>query len=267
MIQFPDPAPFDPAPWPPSARDLPEPPAPPQPLIAKLRRFVRLEECDLDALRNLAAYPKNYRSGHILIHENAVPDHVYLLVRGMACRYKLLPSGQRQILGYLIPGDLCDIHFATLGRPDHSVSLLADSAAVKIPTRRIVDLLADHPQIERALSLAAILDIAILREWLLNVGQRNALQKLSHFFCEMKVRLEAIGEVSFDGSFEMPVNQSTLADTTGLTPVHVNRTLQRLRSDGLIKLCHRRLSILDPDRLAAIAEFDAHYLQIRQCQR
>jgi len=237
------------------------------PLVKKLEHFARLEAADRQALDALLAVPKALRAGQILIHENSVLDHVYLIVQGMACRYKLLPSGERQILGYLIPGDLCDIHFITLNKPDHSVALLSDSHVVKIPAQKISALLASHPRIERALSVAALLDIAILREWLLNVGQRNALQKLSHFFCEMSLRLERIGQVAEDGSFELPVNQMALADTTGLTPVHINRTLQRLRNDALIRLCQRRLSIVDPERLAAIAGFDDNYLQVRQCTR
>ena len=196
-----------------------------------------------------------------------MPDHVYLIVRGMACRYKLLSNGQRQVLGYLIPGDLCDVNFLRLSKSDHSVALLSDALVVKIPMRQMVDLLTCYPRIERALALAALLDIAILREWLLNVGQRNALQKLSHFFCEMMVRLSAIDQTHGDGSFDLPVNQATLADTTGLTPVHINRTLQRLRSDGLITLSKRRLTILQFDRLAAIAGFDDNYLRCKPCMR
>ena len=241
-------------------------PEPVNPLIAKLRRFVLLDASDVEAIDAIAAPVKLYPAGKTLFHEGRTPDHAYLFVEGMACRYKLLPSGQRQILGFLIPGDVCDVHFLTLNPPDHSVALLSDSQLVKIPTRRIQDFLVERPRIDRGLAMAALLDIAILREWLLNVGQRNALEKLAHFFCEMQIRLKAVGQVDDDGSFELPVNQSTLADTTGLTPVHVNRTLQRMRSDGLIRLSHRRLMILDFERLAARAGFDGDYLRIRQCQ-
>ena len=237
------------------------------PLVKKLQQFVRLNESDIQALDAAVASPKLMCAGQVLVHENSVLDQVYLIVQGMGCRYKLLPSGERQILGYLIPGDLCDIHFITLNKPDHSVALVSDSQIVKIPTQRFSALIASNPRIERALSLAALHDIAILREWLLNVGRRNALQKLSHFFCEMKLRLARIGQLAEDGSFELPINQMALADTTGLTPVHINRTLQRLRSDGLIQLCQRRLFIVDTNRLAAIAGFDDSYLQINQCMR
>lgn len=239
----------------------------PNPIALKLARFSVLEDRDVHALDALLAFPKSLRAGQILVHENSIAEHVYLIVRGMACRYKLLPGGERQILGYLIPGDLCDVHFVTLNKSDHSVVLLGDSEVVKLATSKIKTTLAEHPRIERALSLAALHDIAILREWLVNVGQRDALQKVGHFFCEMAYRLARVGQVADDGSFELPINQMALADTTGLTPVHINRTLQRLRNDGLIRLCQRRLSIVDSDRLATIAGFDDNYLRVRQCTR
>ena len=239
----------------------------PNPIARKLAQFARLDDSDVRALDALLQFPRSLRAGQILVHENSLVDHVYLMIRGMACRYKLLPGGERQILGYLIPGDVCDVHFVTLNKSDHSVVLLGDCEVVKIPTLKIKTLLADHPRIERALSLAALHDIAILREWLVNVGQRDALQRVSHFFCEMTHRLARIGQIADDGSFDLPINQMALADTTGLTPVHINRTLQRLRNDGLILLCQRRLSIVDAHRLATIAGFDDNYLQVRQCTR
>ncbi|MGI8931853.1 MAG: Crp/Fnr family transcriptional regulator [Sphingomicrobium sp.] len=236
---------------------------PPSALVIKISNFLRPRTDEVEALDLISRNPKPHRAEQILVHEGSHPDHVNLIVEGFACRYKLLPGGRRQILGYLIPGDLCNLEFALFNKPDHSVALLCDSRVVRIPTHRLVELLDRHPRIHRALSLAALIDNAILREWLLNIGQRDALQKLSHFFCEMEVRLGAIGRVDGNGSFELPVNQSALADTTGLSSVHVNRTLQRLRSHELIDLSHRRLTILDRDRLRAVAGFDETYLTVQ----
>ena len=235
----------------------------PNSLVTRLSAFVRLNGEERDALAMLSSNAKPFRADQILVHEGSSSNSVYLILSGLACRYKMLAGGRRQILGYLIPGDLCDIHFVIANRPDHSVALVGDSSVARIPTWRIAELIARYPNIGRALTLAALIDAVILREWLLSVGQRDALQRLSHFFCEMAVRLEAIGGTNADGSFELPVNQITLADTLGLTPVHINRTLQRLRNDGLIRLCHRRLAILDRDRLAMIAGFDDSYLRVR----
>lgn len=232
------------------------------PLVRKLQTFVRLELDEIAALEALSRSPKPYRADQIIIHEGAAVDYVCLIIQGLACRYKMLAGGRRQIMGYLIPGDLCDVHFVVFNIPDHSVALIGESMVVKIPTHKIMELILRYPKIERALSLAGLIDCAILREWLLNIGQRDAMQKLSHFFCEMAVRLKAVGRIHDDGSFELPVNQMTLADTIGLTPVHINRTLQRLRTAGLIRLCQRRLTILDPARLATVAGFEGDYLRI-----
>lgn len=237
----------------------------PCPLVRKLGDFVLLNEDEIAAIAELSSAPIPYRSGQILVHEGDAADYIYMLTQGMGCRYKLLPSGERQILGYIIPTDLCGIRLGALRRSDHSVALLSDSLLVKVPMWRMLDLLRRFPKVERALALSALLDVAILREWLLNIGQRNAYQKLCHFFCEMSVRLHSVGQVHDDGSFDMPINQSALADTTGLTCVHVNRTLQRLRHEGLIALRHRRLTILDFDRLATNAGFDDDYLRSEAC--
>ncbi len=232
-------------------------------MVTKLLAFGPLGADEVEALELLSRNPKPMQAEQILIHEGSPSDSVYLVVSGLACRYKMLAGGRRQILGYLIPGDLCDIHFAIANRPDYSVVLTGGSSVARIPTWKISELMQRYPAVNRALSLASLVDAVILREWLLSVGQRDALQKLCHLFCEMAMRLEAIGGMNDDGSFELPVNQVTLADTLGLTSVHINRTLQRLRNEGLIRLCHRRLAILDRERLATIAGFDGAYLQMR----
>lgn len=239
----------DPAPWPTNS------------LVRKLETLARLGSDEIDALVALSRFPKLVRSEQILVHEGASIDHVCLVVEGLACRYKMLAGGRRQIMGYLIPGELCDIQFLVCNTADYSVAAVGDAQVVKIPVHKLADVIARYPKIARVLSMSALIDCSILREWLLNIGQRDAVEKLSHFFCEMEFRMNAVGRVDHDGSFELPVNQAALADTIGLTPVHVNRTLQRLRTAGLILLSHRRLSILDQERLAAIAGFDAHYLR------
>lgn len=238
------------------------PPTKSSALVRKLSVFGQLASEEIDALESLSRNARPMRSEQILVHEGSPTNSIYLIVGGLACRYKMLAAGRRQILGYLIPGDLCDTHFAIANKPDHSVALVGNATVARIPIASIMALMGRFPRIGRALSLASLIDSVILREWLLSVGQRDAMQKLCHFFCEMAVRLEAVGRIDDDGSFELPVNQVTLADTLGLTPVHINRTLQRLRTEGLIRLCHRRLAILDRERLADIAGFDGAYLKL-----
>lgn len=232
-------------------------------IVTRLRSFVRLGVDEVDALERLAGQSRIFQSEKILIHEGTTINSVCLIVKGLAYRYKMLAGGRRQILGYLIPGDVCDIQFAISNRPDYSVALIGSTSITRISTSSLDQLITQYPKIGRALSLAAIMDSAILREWLLGVGQRDALQKLSHFFCEMSVRMDSVGGVSDEGSFDLPVNQATLADSLGMTTTHVNRTLQRLRHDGLIELRNRKLSILDSEGLATLAGFDGTYLRMK----
>ncbi len=230
------------------------------PLVTKLGRFVSLGSTEIAAIDRICGDQKAIAPDQVIIAEGSCPDHLSLIVDGFAYRYKFLPGGRRQILGYLVPGDLCDVRFSVFDRLDHNIASLSDSQVANIPVKTLLDLFAAHPAIERAMWLAALVDRTILQEWLLNIGQRDAYQKLSHFFCEMSVRLKASGCSDSDGSIELPLDQTALADTTGLTLVHINRTLQRMRCEGLIALRRRRLTISDPDRLAAIAGFNDDYL-------
>jgi CRP-like cAMP-binding protein len=230
------------------------------PLVAKLGRFVRLSTAEIAAIDGICGDQSEIAAEQVIIAEGSCPDHLSLIVDGFAYRYKFLPGGRRQILGYLVPGDLCDVRCSVFDRLDYSIASLGESQVMRIPVEKLLELFAAHPAVERALWLAALVDRTILQEWLLNIGQRDAYQKLSHFFCEMSARLKASGWSNSDGSLELPLDQTALADTTGLTLVHINRTLQRMRCEGLIALRRRRLTITDFERLAAITGFDDHYL-------
>jgi len=230
------------------------------PLIEKLGRFVPLAEPEREALKQLSRNARTYPRGSDLISEGDKPDSVFLLLEGWAYRYKHLANGSRQIMAYLIPGDLCDIRIFLFEEMDHSIGLLSDAKVVKIPAVEMLELMDRFPRIERALMWATLVDEATLREWLLNVGQRDALQRLSHLFCELCVRLSVVHLVDDDETFAMPLTQAELADTTGMTTVHVNRSLQRLRRDGLIVSKDGYLTILDFNRLAELSGFNDVYL-------
>lgn len=233
-----------------------------QPLIDKLDRYVPLTIEERDALRHLARNTRMHKRGTDLIREGEKPVSVFLLLEGWAFRYKHLEDGSRQIMAYLIPGDLCDIRIFLFEEMDHSIGLLSDAKVVKIPAIEMLDLLDRFPRIERGLLWATLVDEATLREWLLNVGQRDALRRISHLFCELCVRLRVVNLVDQNDTFVMPLTQNQLADTTGMTTVHVNRSLQRLRKDGLIATNERMLTILDFERLAKLAGFNDVYLHI-----
>lgn len=230
------------------------------PMIRKLGRFVPLTEGERAALEHLCRKPSQLREGADLIQEGDKPEAVFLVLKGWAYRYKHLADGSRQIMAYLVPGDLCDIQIFLFEKMDHSIGVLSNAEVVKIRAVEMLELMDRYPRIERAMMWATLVDEATLREWLLNVGQRSALQRVAHLFCELHVRLSVVGLVDDDCSFDLPLTQSDLADTTGITTVHANRTLQRLRKDQLISTNKGRLTILNFDKLAEVAGFDQVYL-------
>lgn len=231
------------------------------PLVRKLGMFAELEPADMATLERLTVNPRSYRAGQDLIREGDRPDFVFLLIEGWAYRYKILPSGRRQILAYLLPGDFCDIHIYVLKHMDHSIALLNDAKVVPVPATDMLALMDEHPQIERALWWATLVDEAILREWLTSLGQRDAFPRIAHILVELWLRMRAIG-LAEDDRFSLPLTQTDLGDALGLTPVHVNRTLQRLRAEGLITLERKQLTLHDPKRLMAISEFEPNYLHL-----
>ena len=231
------------------------------PLVAKLRHFAPLSAEDAAVLDGLCVDVRSYRNKRDLIKEGDRPASVFLLLEGWACRYKVLPDGKRQIMAYLVPGDLCDVHMFILKQMDHSIGLLSDAKVANIPKDKILQLFDAHPNLARALWWSTLTDEAVLREWLVNMGQRDAYDRVAHLLAELWLRLRMVGEIS-DGSFELPLTQTDLGDTLGLTSVHVNRTLQRLRQDGLIVLSRGRLHIPDVPKLMAVTRFEPNYLHI-----
>lgn len=229
----------------------------------KLSRFVDFSDEDVAVLERLSANPEPRQRGNDLVRQGERTGVVNLLLRGWAYRYKVLKDGQRQIVGYLLPGDICDLHVALLDEIEHSVGLLTDAQVVQIPADEIHAAMERNRRIERALWCSTLVDEAILREWLTNIGQRDAFSRIGHHFCELWHRMRAIGLVS-DHEFDMPITQEVLGDTLGLTSVHVNRTLKRLREEGLLSIHSKRLRVLNPEELTKLTGFDPSYLHLRK---
>ncbi len=200
-----------------------------------------------------------------LAREGDVPDHVHLILDGYACRYKVLPDGQRQIMAYFVPGDFCDLNVFILDQMDHSIGTISACQVVDIPRSAIEEVTADRPRTTRAFLWCALVDEAILREWLVNMGGREANQRIAHLLCELLLRLDAVGRVT-DNSYAFPFTQTDIADTMGLSNVHVNRVLQELRGQGMIELKQRVLKILDVSRLKAYCKFTPNYLHLKNAR-
>jgi CRP-like cAMP-binding protein len=163
-------------------------------------------------------------------------------------------------MAYLLPGDFCDLYVFILKAMDHGIATLSRCKVVAIPRHRTLEL-TERPAIARAFWWAALVDEATLREWLVNIGRRSAEHRVAHLLCELLLRLRVVGLANGD-RFELPLTQGALADTMGLSEVHMNRVLQSLRSAGLITLGNRTLVILDVERLMALSDFNPNYLHL-----
>ena len=195
-----------------------------------------------------------------IIQEGDIPDDVHLVLSGFACRYKTLLNGNRQIVAYLLPGDFCDFAGFILNAKDHTIATLSACKIVGIPRTAILEM-TRRPDIGQALWWASLVDESILREWLLSLGQRDAERRIAPLFCELHLRLQSVGLVDDDG-FDLPITQGEIAQSVGLSTVHVNRCVQSLRAHGLIRLKGGRLALMDVARLRAMSEFNPNYLHL-----
>jgi CRP-like cAMP-binding protein len=231
-------------------------------LHSKLDVYTKLSQEDRGRIELLSR--RNVRevaARRDLIREGDNPRSIFLLLSGWACRYKALPDGRRQIVALFLPGDLCDMHIYILKEMDHSVGAITPLKAAEIGRDDFEQLLQEHPRITQALYWDELVKIAIQREWTVNLGQRSAYERIAHLLCECFLRLRTVG-LTQDHSCQFPMTQVDLADATGLTAVHVNRTLQELRKDGLIELHSKTLIIPNLRSLKAAALFNDNYLHL-----
>ena len=229
-------------------------------LTRKAELFGQLSEQDRRLLDEIIASPRDVAAHTDIAHEGESPTVVRLILEGFACRYKLLPDGSRQIMAYLVPGDLCDVQVFILRKMDHSIATLARSQVVDIPRGRILEL-TERPAIARALWWMTLVDAATLREWLVNLGQRAAEERIAHLFCELHLRLQSVG-LANGGQFSLPLTQTELGDTMGVSTVHANRALKELRGEGLISFKAGKVVIHDLDRLKQMSGFNPNYLHL-----
>jgi CRP-like cAMP-binding protein len=231
--------------------------------LLKLRARDNISADEEREIRSLVSHTIRVRSDQSFIRHGQELKESMLLLDGWMGRAKDLPSGQRQIAELHVAGDFVDLHGFTLKRLDHDVITLSDCTVAVVPHERLKAMTEEFPHLTRLYWFMTNLDAAIHREWTLSLGRRTAISRMAHLFCEMLVKLEIVG-LTAGNSYDFPMTQIELSEALGLTPVHVNRTLQELRRMGVLETENRRLNILDLEGLKGVAEFDPAYLYLEK---
>lgn len=218
-----------------------------------------LSQADVRALEGLPWMRGSYARDAYMIREGEPTSVCTLLVSGFAFRQKLVSDGARQIISIHIPGEFIDLQNGLLDYADHNVQSLGPSTVAMIGKEPFLALIGSNSAIRRAVWLDTLIDSSVFREWVVNVGRRDARTRIAHLLCELISRLRN-ANISCGPIYDFPLTQEQLADATGLTAVHTNRTLQALRGDGLISLSANRLTVLDWEKLAQVGDFNERYL-------
>jgi CRP-like cAMP-binding protein len=206
---------------------------------------------------------KSFYRHEYVVREGDRATHSCLMLSGYSIRHKIVVDGARQIVAIHMTGDIVDLQNCILGIADHSVRMLTDGEVAMIPREDVKQLAKDRPNVGMAMWHDTLVDGSIFREWIANVGRRDAYTRLAHLLCEFALRLKVAG-LSDYSNYELPMTQEELADSVGLTSVHVNRTLKALEHDGLIdRPTARSVIIRDWKKLAVAGDFDATYLHLK----
>lgn len=233
-----------------------------QPLTKRLLTNTELTEAEIAVVEGLPIVVKDLPRNHDIIREGAHPTQSCALLQGWLFRYRIIADGGRQIMSFHVPGEIPDLHSLHIGIMDHSLATMTPCKVGFIAHRDLCALTETHPRIAMALWRDTLIDAGIFREWMVGIGRRLAFGRMAHLFCEMYMRLSVIG-LARDHKMVWPVTQTDFADATGVTAVHVNRTLREMRRRGLVSLNETSLTIHDWDALVAEAHFDATYLHLR----
>lgn len=235
-----------------------------EPLVQKLAYRARLDAEDRAAILQLPFTLKTLERNHFIVREGDRPTHSCLMLSGYSVRTKIVGTGHRQILSIHIKGEMVDLQNSMLDVADHSVQMLTSGRIAMIPRQEVVRIAAERPNVGYAMWIDTLVDGSIFREWITNIGRRDARTRIAHVLCEFALRLK-VANLENGGDYELPMTQEQLGDATGLTSVHVNRTIKALEAQGLIERANpRSIHIGDWRKLAEVGDFDSNYLHLRK---
>ncbi len=234
------------------------------PLLRRIESIATFALSDEEqaAVVGLPLLIQDLRADQDVVREGDRPSRSFVVLEGFASTYKMSHEGKRQIMAFHVAGDVPDLQSLHLKTLDISIGTISPCKVGFITHEALREMFRLQPRLAQAFWRATLIDGAIFREWLLNVGQRDAYGRMAHLVCELVTRLKVMGLVE-DGSCELPITQSEMGDALGITTVHVNRTLQQLRANGLITWTATKLTVPDWDGLCEAAGFDPLYLHLQ----
>jgi len=227
--------------------------------VKRLVSHSSLTDVECEAILSLKGQRKQVAAHVDFVRLGEQVIHACLVVDGLIGRFGQTRNGIRQITCLYIPGDMADLPSVVAPRSGWALGALADTTILQIQHSDLRSLAANHPRVAEAFWRDCVVDSSIFSEWVVNVGRRNALSRLAHVFCEMAVRCEEAG-IGDRTTFPLPITQADLGDATGLTAVHVNRTLKNLRTGGIVELRSGIVTIHDWKKLVLVADFDGAFL-------
>ena len=229
-----------------------------------LRKFESRMAMGADDRAQIAALPFKVRTidaSTYMLREGQRPTRCAFILEGLAYRQKLTPNGEREIVSILMPGEFVDLQNLFLDESDHNIQALTDCTILMIPIDELTAVAMKHPAIGKALWRETLVEAAVLREWVANIGRRDARARTAHMLCEVAVRREHAGLGSRE-PFDLPMTQEQLGDALGLTAVHVNRTLKTLEAEGLITRNKRSVTVANWRGLRSVGDFTSNYLHL-----
>lgn len=232
-------------------------------LLLKLALRDIVSEEEEQALRDAILKVEEHEARQTVVKADLAIKKSNLLIAGLACRYKDMRDGRRQILELHVPGDFVDLHSFPLKRLDHNILALTPCTIGIVPHERLERITERMPHLSRLLWFSTMLDASIHREWIMSLGRRSAIARVAHLFCEMYVRFDVVN-MTDDFTFPLPITQNDLAEIVGVTSVHVNRVLKDLREMGVVTFRAGKVSVHDFARVREIAEFDTGYLHLER---
>lgn len=229
------------------------------PIARRFSPYFMLSDEERAMLGRLHSAPREIEPRTLLVSAGDELNHSFMLQDGWAKVFKDMPDGSQQIVSFAVPYDFLGLFSIMLGKAEHSIETITRATACELRWEQMLELFNHHPRLAMAICWFGARDQVLLREHMARIGRQSAFNRIGHIILELYFRLDKIGLVQGQ-RFDFPVTQEMLADALGLTPIHVSRTLKKLRQTGLIDISNNHIELYDSQGLGRMTDFDDAYL-------